>query len=87
MPDSAILGVEGRGLRAGAELRPPEPHPAGGIKLHLVWRGALFGIDESVRYARERKPSWRGVARAIRRSSSRWVELATQAEMLRLLIF
>jgi acyl-CoA dehydrogenase len=63
VPESAMLGVEGRGLGA-----------------------ATFCVEESVAYARARKPFGEELARN-QAIQFPLVELATQCEMLRLLIY
>jgi alkylation response protein AidB-like acyl-CoA dehydrogenase len=82
VPDSAILGVEGRGLALAQSF----VHQNRIRQAASSCGAALFCIDESVRYARERKPFGQELSRN-QAIQFPLVELATQAEMLRLLIF
>jgi alkylation response protein AidB-like acyl-CoA dehydrogenase len=79
--DDAIWGVEGQGLRLGQSFVHQNR-----IRQAASSLGAgVFCINESVKYARERKPFGKPLAD---NQAIQWplVELATQAEMLRLLI-
>jgi acyl-CoA dehydrogenase len=79
--DDAIWGVEGQGLRLGQSFVHQNR-----IRQAASSLGAgVFCINESVRYARERKPFGKPLSD---NQAIQWplVELATQAEMLRLLI-
>jgi acyl-CoA dehydrogenase len=82
VPDSAILGVEGRGLALAQSF----VHQNRIRQAASSCGAALYCIDESVIYARERKPFGEELARN-QGIQFPLVELATQAEMLRLLIF
>lgn len=82
VPDSAILGVEGRGLALAQSF----VHQNRIRQAASSCGAALYCIDESVKYARERKPFGEELARN-QAIQFPLVELATQAEMLRLLIF
>lgn len=82
VPDSAILGVEGRGLALAQSF----VHQNRIRQAASSCGAALYCIDESVKYARERKPFGEELARN-QGIQFPLVELATQAEMLRLLIF
>ena len=79
--DDAIWGVEGQGLRLGQSFVHQNR-----IRQAASSLGAgVFCIEESVRYARQRKPFGKPLSD---NQAIQWplVELATQAEMLRLLI-
>ncbi|HEU4821018.1 MAG TPA: acyl-CoA dehydrogenase family protein [Qipengyuania sp.] len=82
VPDSAILGEEGRGLALAQSFvhqnRIRQAASSLGAALHC--------IDESVAYARQRKPFGEELARN-QAIQFPLVELATQCEMLRLLIY
>ncbi|WP_086619027.1 acyl-CoA dehydrogenase family protein [Erythrobacter tepidarius] len=82
VPDSAILGQEGRGLALAQSF----VHQNRIRQAASSCGAALYCIDESVKYARERKPFGEELARN-QAIQFPLVELATQAEMLRLLIF
>ena len=79
--DEAIWGVEGRGLGLGQSFVHQNRIRQAASSLGA----ASFCIEESVKYARARKPFGEDLAR---NQAIQWplVELATQAEMLRLLI-
>jgi len=81
VPDTAIWGVVGRGLGLGQSFVHQNRIRQAASSLGA----AVFCINESVRYARERKPFGKPLAD---NQAIQWplVELATQAEMLRLLI-
>jgi acyl-CoA dehydrogenase len=81
VPDEAIWGVEGRGLGLGQSFVHQNRIRQAASSLGA----AVFCIEESVKYARARKPFGEELAR---NQAIQWplVELATQAEMLRLLI-
>jgi acyl-CoA dehydrogenase len=81
VPDEAIWGVEGRGLGLGQSFVHQNR-----IRQAASSLGAgVFCINESVKYARHRKPFGKPLAD---NQAIQWplVELHTQAEMLRLLI-
>ena len=82
VPDEAILGQEGAGLALAQSFvhqnRIRQAASSLGAALHC--------IDESVKYARERKPFGEELARN-QGIQFPLVELATQCEMLRLLIY
>ena len=82
VPDSAILGVEGRGLALAQSF----VHQNRIRQAASSCGAAMFCIDESVRYARTRKPFGQELSRN-QGIQFPLVELATQTEMLRLLIF
>ncbi|TRD11090.1 acyl-CoA dehydrogenase family protein [Erythrobacter insulae] len=82
VPDSAILGVEGRGL----SLAQSFVHQNRIRQAASSCGAAMFCIDESVKYARQRKPFGEPLSKN-QAIQFPLVELATQAEMLRLLIF
>jgi acyl-CoA dehydrogenase len=82
VPDEAVLGVEGRGLALAQSF----VHQNRIRQAASSCGAALYCIDESVKYARERKPFGEELARN-QAIQFPLVELATQAEMLRLLIF
>jgi acyl-CoA dehydrogenase len=79
--DDAIWGVEGRGLGLGQSFVHQNRIRQAASSLGA----AVFCIEESVKYARARKPFGKALAE---NQAIQWplVELATQAEMLRLLI-
>jgi alkylation response protein AidB-like acyl-CoA dehydrogenase len=79
--DDAIWGVEGQGLRLGQSFVHQNRIRQAASSLGA----AVFCIEESVRYARARKPFGKPLAD---NQAIQWplVELATQCEMLRLLI-
>src|ERR1700747_3914672 len=81
IPDEAIWGVEGRGLGLGQSFVHQNRIRQAASSLGA----AVYCIDESVKYARQRKPFGKALAE---NQAIQWplVELATQAEMLRLLI-
>jgi alkylation response protein AidB-like acyl-CoA dehydrogenase len=82
VPESALLGQEGRGLALAQSFvhqnRIRQAASSLGAALHC--------IDESVKYARHRKPFGEELARN-QAIQFPLVELATQCEMLRLLIY
>jgi acyl-CoA dehydrogenase len=79
--DDAIWGVEGRGLGLGQSFVHQNRIRQAASSLGA----AVFCIEESVKYARSRKPFGKPLSD---NQAIQWplVELATQAEMLRLLI-
>jgi acyl-CoA dehydrogenase len=79
--DDAIWGVEGRGLGLGQSFVHQNRIRQAASSLGA----AAFCLEESVKYARARKPFGEDLAR---NQAIQWplVELATQVEMLRLLI-
>ena len=81
VPEEAIWGVEGRGLSLGQSFVHQNRIRQAASSLGA----AVFCIEESVKYARARKPFGKALSenQAIQFPL---VELATQAEMLRLLI-
>ena len=81
VPEDAIWGVEGRGLGLGQSFVHQNRIRQAASSLGA----AAFCIEESVRYARARKPFGEELAK---NQAIQWplVELATQVEMLRLLI-
>ncbi|HEY3798282.1 MAG TPA: acyl-CoA dehydrogenase family protein [Caulobacteraceae bacterium] len=81
VPDDAMWGVEGQGLRLGQSFVHQNRIRQAASSLGA----AVYCIEESVRYARARKPFGKPLAD---NQAIQWplVELATQAEMLRLLI-
>ena len=81
VPETAMLGEEGRGL----SLAQSFVHQNRIRQAASSLGAAVFCIEESVKYARDRKPFGRPLSenQAIQFPL---VELATQAEMLRLLI-
>jgi acyl-CoA dehydrogenase len=81
VPDEAIWGVVGRGLGLGQSFVHQNRIRQAASSLGA----AVFCIEESVRYARTRKPFGKPLSD---NQAIQWplVELATQAEMLRLLI-
>ena len=82
VPDEAILGVEGHGL----SLAQSFVHQNRIRQAASSCGAAMFCIDESVKYARARKPFGEPLSKN-QGIQFPLVELATQAEMLRLLIF
>ena len=81
VPDSAMLGVEGRGL----SLAQSFVHQNRIRQAASSLGAATYCVEESVRYARTRKPFGEELARN-QGIQFPLVELATQCEMLRLLI-
>ena len=81
VPDEAIWGVEGRGLGLGQSFVHQNRIRQAASSLGA----AVFCIEESVKYALMRKPFGKPLAD---NQAIQWplVELATQCEMLRLLI-
>ncbi len=81
VPDDAIWGVEGRGLGLGQSFVHQNRIRQAASSLGA----AVYCIEESVKYARARKPFGEELSR---NQAIQWplVELSTQAEMLRLLI-
>ena len=81
VPDSAIWGVEGRGLGLGQSFVHQNRIRQAASSLGA----AVYCIEESVKYARARKPFGQPLSD---NQAIQWplVELATQCEMLRLLI-
>jgi acyl-CoA dehydrogenase len=81
VPDDAIWGVEGRGLSLGQSFVHQNRIRQAASSLGA----AVYCINESVKYARARKPFGEELAR---NQAIQWplVELHTQCEMLRLLI-
>ncbi|MDX2238473.1 MAG: acyl-CoA dehydrogenase family protein [Hyphomonadaceae bacterium] len=82
VPDSAIFGPLGGGLALAQHF----VHENRIRQAASSCGAAMFCIDESVKYARLRKPFGEALARN-QAIQFPLVELATQAEMLRLLIF
>jgi len=82
VPHSAILGEEGRGL----SLAQSFVHQNRIRQAASSLGAATFCVEESVRYARQRKPFGEALARN-QAIQFPLVELATQCEMLRLLIY
>ncbi len=81
VPDEAIWGVEGRGLGLGQSFVHQNRIRQAASSLGA----AVYCIEESVRYARVRKPFGKPLSD---NQAIQWplVELSTQCEMLRLLI-
>jgi acyl-CoA dehydrogenase len=81
VPDDAIWGVENRGLGLGQSFVHQNRIRQAASSLGA----AVYCIEESVKYARARKPFGKPLSD---NQAIQWplVELATQAEMLRLLI-
>jgi acyl-CoA dehydrogenase len=81
VPEDAIWGVEGRGLGLGQSFVHQNRIRQAASSLGA----AVYCIEESVKYARARKPFGQPLAD---NQAIQWplVELATQCEMLRLLI-
>lgn len=82
VPDSAIFGTVGGGLSLAQHF----VHENRIRQAASSCGAAMFCIDESVKYARLRKPFGEALAKN-QAIQFPLVELATQAEMLRLLIF
>ena len=82
VPDSAILGEEGRGL----SLAQSFVHQNRIRQAASSLGAAAFCVEESVKYARQRKPFGEELAKN-QAIQFPLVELATQIEMLRLLIY
>ena len=82
VPESAILGQEGRGLALAQSFVHQNRIRQAASSLGA----ATYCVEESVRYARERKPFGQELARN-QAIQFPLVELATQCEMLRLLIY
>jgi acyl-CoA dehydrogenase len=82
VPESAMLGVEGRGL----SLAQSFVHQNRIRQAASSLGAATFCVEESVKYARQRKPFGEDLARN-QAIQFPLVELATQCEMLRLLIY
>ena len=82
VPDSAILGEEGRGL----SLAQSFVHQNRIRQAASSLGAAQYCVEESVRYARQRKPFGEALAKN-QAIQFPLVELATQCEMLRLLIY
>ena len=82
VPDSAMLGEEGKGLAlAQSFVHQNRIRQAAGSL-----GAAQYCVEESVKYARERKPFGQELARN-QAIQFPLVELATQCEMLRMLIY
>jgi len=81
VPDDAIWGVEGRGLSLGQSFVHQNRIRQAASSLGA----AVYCVEESVKYARARKPFGEELARN-QAIQFPLVELATQCEMLRLLI-
>ena len=81
VPEDAYWGEIGKGLRLGQSFLHQNRIRQAASSLGA----AVYCINESVKYARERKPFGKALAE---NQAIQWplVELATQAEMLRLLI-
>jgi len=82
VPHEAILGEEGRGL----SLAQSFVHQNRIRQAASSLGAATFCVEESVRYARQRKPFGEALARN-QGIQFPLVELATQCEMLRMLIY
>lgn len=82
VPDSTILGEEGKGLALAQSFVHQNRIRQAASSLGA----ATFCVEESVRYARERKPFGQELARN-QGIQFPLVELATQCEMLRMLIY
>ena len=82
VPDEAILGVEGRGLALAQSFVHQNRIRQAASSLGA----AQYCVEESVKYARTRKPFGEELARN-QAIQFPLVELATQCEMLRLLIY
>ena len=82
VPESALLGVEGRGLALAQSFVHQNRIRQAASSLGA----ATYCVEESVRYARARKPFGEELARN-QGIQFPLVELATQCEMLRLLIY
>lgn len=81
VPDEAILGIVGNGLRLGQSFVHQNRIRQAAASLGA----AAYCVNESVKYARVRKPFGQALSK---NQAVQWplVELATQIEMLRLLI-
>ena len=81
VPDEAIWGVEGQGLRLGQSFVHQNRIRQAASSLGA----AVYCVEQSVKYARARKPFGKALAE---NQAIQWplVELATQCEMLRLLV-
>lgn len=82
VPESALLGEEGRGLALAQSFVHQNRIRQAASSLGA----AVFCIEESVKYARKRKPFGKALAEN-QGIQFPLVELATQAEMLRWLIY
>ena len=82
VPDSAMLGEEGRGLSIAQSFVHQNRIRQAASSLGA----ATYCVEESVKYARERKPFGQELARN-QGIQFPLVELATQCEMLRALIY
>jgi acyl-CoA dehydrogenase len=82
VPDSAMLGAEGRGLALAQSFVHQNRIRQAASSLGA----ATFCVEESVKYARARKPFGEELARN-QAIQFPLVELATQCEMLRMLIY
>jgi alkylation response protein AidB-like acyl-CoA dehydrogenase len=82
VPESAILGEEGRGLALAQSFVHQNRIRQAASSLGA----AQYCIEESVKYARQRKPFGQELARN-QAIQFPLVELATQCEMLRMLIY
>jgi acyl-CoA dehydrogenase len=82
VPDSAMLGAEGRGLALAQSFVHQNRIRQAASSLGA----ATFCVEESVKYARTRKPFGEELARN-QAIQFPLVELATQCEMLRMLIY
>jgi acyl-CoA dehydrogenase len=82
VPESAMLGVEGRGLALAQSFVHQNRIRQAASSLGA----ATYCVEKSVKYARERKPFGEELARN-QGIQFPLVELATQCEMLRLLIY
>ncbi len=82
VPDSAILGAEGGGLHLAQSFVHQNRIRQAASSLGA----ATFCVEQSVRYARQRKPFGEELARN-QAIQFPLVELATQCEMLRMLIY
>ena len=82
VPDSVMLGEEGKGLALAQSFVHQNRIRQAASSLGA----ASFCVEESVRYARERKPFGQELARN-QAIQFPLVELATQCEMLRMLIY
>jgi alkylation response protein AidB-like acyl-CoA dehydrogenase len=82
VPESAMFGAEGGGLALAQHFVHENRIRQAASSLGA----AVYCLEESVTYARERKPFGKALAE---NQAIQWplVELATQAEMLRLLIY
>lgn len=82
VPDSTILGEEGKGLALAQSFVHQNRIRQAASSLGA----ATFCVEESVRYARDRKPFGQELARN-QGIQFPLVELATQCEMLRMLVY